>query len=234
MPTDRQRKIAQNSLLLKSFPQEICDMVLGMSSWRTYDRGETLFLHGETAQAIHIVMDGWVKLYRIAPNGGEAVVNVFAKGESFGEAVAFRGLAYPVSAEAVTACEVMRIPSTAVLEAMRKDPDIAVSVVASTFIHLHSLVSQLEQLKAQTGPQRVAEFLLELCEQESGSCEVTLPYDKFLIAGRLGMKPESLSRSFARLKFAGVRINRNHAEIKDIERLRAFSEEDPVDAWTKG
>ncbi len=50
MPTDRQRKIAQNSLLLKSFPQEIRDMVLGMSSWRTYDRGETLFLHGETAR----------------------------------------------------------------------------------------------------------------------------------------------------------------------------------------
>ena len=102
MPTDRQKKIAQNSLLLKSFPQQICDMVLSMSSWRTYDRGETLFLQGETAQAIHIVMDGWVKLYRIAPNGGEAVVNVFAKGESFGEAVTFRGLAYPVSAEAVT------------------------------------------------------------------------------------------------------------------------------------
>jgi len=234
MPTERQRKIAQNSLLLKSFPQETQDILLSMSSWRDYDRGETLFLQGETAQAIHIVMDGWVKLYRIAPNGGEAVVNVFAKGESFGEAVAFRGHAYPVSAEAVTACEVMRIPSVALLEAMRKDPDIAVSVVASTFIHLHSLVSQLEQLKAQTGPQRVAEFLLELCEQESGPCEVTLPYDKFLIAGRLGMKPESLSRSFARLKAAGVQINRNHAEIADIERLRDFSETDPVEAWHKG
>ncbi|WP_269586014.1 Crp/Fnr family transcriptional regulator [Roseibium sp. Sym1] len=234
MPTERQSKIAQNSLLLKSFPQETRDMVLSLSSWREYDRGETLFLQGETAQAIHIVMDGWVKLYRIAPNGGEAVVNVFAKGESFGEAVAFRGHAYPVSAEAVTACEVMRIPSVALLEAMRKDPDIAVSVVASTFVHLHSLVSQLEQLKAQTGPQRVAEFLLELCEQETGPCEVTLPYDKFLIAGRLGMKPESLSRSFARLKAAGVHINRNHAEIADIERLRDFSESDPVEAWHKG
>ncbi|PVB62365.1 Crp/Fnr family transcriptional regulator [Labrenzia sp. 011] len=234
MPTERQRKIARTSLLLKSFPEQIREMVLSMSSWSTYDRGKTLFLQGETAQAIHIVMDGWVKLYRISPNGGEAIVNVFTRGESFGEAVAFRGLAYPVSAEAVTSCEVMRIPSIALLEAMRKDPEIAVSMIASTFAHLHSLVSQLEQLKAQTGPQRVAEFLLELCDQEKGQCEVTLPYDKFLIAGRLGMKPESLSRSFARLKSAGVRVNRNHAEIDDIERLRTFSEEDPVEAWHKG
>ena len=233
MPNERRKKIAQNSLLLSSFPKESQDMVLSMSSWREYDRGETLFLQGETAQAIHIVTEGWVKLYRIAPNGGEAVVNVFAKGQSFGEAVAFRGHAYPVSAEAVTNCEVMRIPSVALIEVMRKDPEIAVSVMAATFQHLHSLVSQLEQLKAQTGPQRVAEFLLELCEQEEGSCVVTLPYDKFLIAGRLGMKPESLSRSFARLKSAGVHIKRNHAAIEDIERLRAFPETDPVEAWHK-
>ncbi|MET1415406.1 Crp/Fnr family transcriptional regulator [Roseibium sp. HPY-6] len=233
MPNERRKKIAQNSLLLKSFPPDIQDMVLSMSSWREYDRGETLFLQGETAHAIHIVTEGWVKLYRIAPNGGEAVVNVFAKGESFGEAVAFRGHAYPVSAEAVTACEVMRIPSSAILEAMRKDPDIAVSVLASTFAHLHSLVSQLEQLKAQTGPQRVAEFLLDLCEKDAGGCVVTLPYDKFLIAGRLGMKPESLSRSFSKLKGVGVQINRNHAAIDDIEHLREFSEVDPVESWHK-
>ncbi len=233
MPNERRRKIAQNSLLLKSFPQGIQDMILSMSSWREYDRGETLFLQGETAQAIHIVTEGWIKLYRIAPNGGEAVVSVFAKGESFGEAVAFRGQAYPVSAEAVTSCEVMRIPSAALREAMRRDPEIAVSLLASTFAHLHSLVSQLEQLKAQTGPQRVAEFLLELCEQETGSCVVTLPYDKFLIAGRLGMKPESLSRSFARLKSAGVHIKRNHAAIEDIEQLREYSESDPVESWHK-
>ena len=71
--------------------------------------------------------------------------------------------------------------------------------LASTFTHLHSLVSQLEQRKAQTGAQRVAEFILEFCEVEKGGCVVTLPYDKVLIAGRLGMKPESLSRAFAKL-----------------------------------
>lgn len=231
MPNERQRNIAQHSLLLKSFPEEIREMVLGMSSWREYDRGETLFLQGEVAQSIHIVIDGWVKLYRISPNGDEAIVHIFTKGESFGEAVALRGSAYPVTAEAVTACSVLRIPSAVLQEAIRKNPDTAVFMMASVFNHLHSLVSQLEQLKAHTGPQRVAEFLLQLCEQEEGECEVTLPYDKALIAGRLGMKPESLSRSFARLRTVGVRINRNHAEIADIGRLRAFTEETSRETW---
>jgi hypothetical protein len=62
---------------------------------------------------------------------------------------------------------------------------------------------------------------------------VTLPYDKVLIAGRLGMKPESLSRAFARLKTVGVKVKKNHAEIEDIEVLRHYAEADPADSWSK-
>ena len=69
---------------------------------------------------------------------------------------------------------------------MKEDPQIGISILASTFSHLHSLVEQLEQLKAQTGAQRVAEFLLKLCNSDTGACEVVLPYDKVLIAGSLG------------------------------------------------
>lgn len=233
MPDERSKQIARNSLLLQSFPAGFVDTLLDRSTWHSYDRGETLFLHGETARSIHIMIDGWVKLYRVASNGGETVVSVFTRGESFGEAVAFKNNQYPVSAEAVTACHVIQVPSSALLDMMRKDPDVSVSILASTFTHLHSLVSQLEQLKAQTGAQRVAEFLLEFCEEESGSSMVTLPYDKVLIAGRLGMKPESLSRAFAKLKPLGVRISRNHATIDDIERLRDYTEEDPATSWNK-
>jgi CRP-like cAMP-binding protein len=110
---------------------------------------------------------------------------------------------------------------------------VIVFIITTFFLHLHSLVSQLEQLKAQTGPPRVAEFLLELCDKDSGSATVTLPYDKVLIAGRLGMKPESLSRAFAKLKPAGVTITRNNAVIDDVDRLAAYAETDPADAWNR-
>lgn len=231
MMNEKRRRIAQNSLLLRSLPEKYIETLLSMSTSRDYDKGETLFFQGETASAIHIVVEGWVKLYRIAPNGGEAVVHVFTKGESFGEAVAIKEKEYPVSAEAVTACEVVRIPSSALLNVIRKEPEVAITILASTFNHLHSLVSQLEQLKAQTGPQRVAEFLLDLCGEDHGRHVVTLPYDKALIAGRLGMKPESLSRSFSRLRSVGVQIKRNSGTIDDVERLRVFAETDHVDAW---
>ncbi|WP_109313509.1 Crp/Fnr family transcriptional regulator [Ruegeria sp. AU67] len=226
MAHETQKAIARQSLLLKSLPEHHIDKLLSHAIWRRYDRGETIFLQEEEAKAVHVVLAGWVKLFRMAPTGAEAVVSVFTRGESFGEAVALRNVPYPVSAEAVSACEIMHIPSPLLLSLMREDPEIGVSILASTFTHLHSLVAQLEQLKAQTGAQRVAEFLLNLSDKVSGGCEVELPYDKMLIAGRLGMKPESLSRAFSRLKPVGVKINRNHAEIADIQCLRDYAERD--------
>ncbi len=233
MLDEGRKKIARNSLLLRSFPGEVVEPLLTRSVWHSYARGNTLFMHGEEAYSIHIMIDGWVKLYRVAPNGGETVVSVFTKGESFGEAVAFRSNRYPVSAEAVTACEVLQIPTSALRELMRKNEEISELILASAFTHLHSLVAQLEQLKAQTGAQRIARFLLEFCDGEAGEAKIQLPYDKVLIAGRLGMKPESLSRAFSKLKKFGVRVSGSHATIKDVDKLRDYSESDPADAWHK-
>jgi CRP-like cAMP-binding protein len=226
--------LARQSLLLSGAPPEVVATVLAEARVRHIDRGTTIFLQGELARAIYIVADGWVKLYRIAPSGAEAVVGVFTRGRSFGEAVAFRHDVYPVAAEAATDCTLIRIEADAILREIRSSPEVAISILSAIFAHLHALVGQIEALKAQTGAQRVAEFLLELAPCRTGACEVTLPYDKVLIAGRLGMKPESLSRAFARLKDQGVTVKANTAVIQDVAGLRDYAEEDPALAWSRG
>lgn len=233
MDRAEKEEIARGATLLATLPPAAADAVLAASRFARYDRGATLFLQGETATAIHIVIEGWVKLYRVAANGSEAVVNVFTKGGSFGEAVALRRQPYPVSAEAVTDLEVMQVPASVLTSLLRRDPEVAITVIASTFQHLHALVGQVEQMKAHTGAQRVAEFLLELCPRQEGSCVVVLPYDKVLIAGRLGMKPESLSRAFSKLRKMGVMVDRHHAAIDDVARLRDYTGEDPAAAWNR-
>ena len=227
------RTIAQTSLLLKNLPEKAANLLLDGAVVREYSRGETVFLQGEKASFVHVVLDGWVKLYRIAPNGNEAVVSVFSRSQSFGEAVAFRREDYPVSAEAVTDCRLAQLSAHEFVKLMKQEPELCLSLLASIFKHLHELVGQVEHLKAQTGAQRAAEFLLDLCSNDSGACVVTLPYDKVLIAGRLGMKPESLSRAFSKLRNAGVRIKKNHASIDDVERLRDYAEKDRAETWTK-
>src|SRR5689334_10528200 len=64
--------------------------------------GHTLFRQGEPAHAFFVILDGWIKLYRITPAGDEAVLNVLTRGESFAEAVTFTSGRYPATACAVT------------------------------------------------------------------------------------------------------------------------------------
>lgn len=233
MPTDDDIACASRSVLFSSLPKDIRANLIGQGVIKRHPRGASLFLQGEPARHVFVVLDGWVKLFRIAQSGSEAVVGVFTRGQSFAEAVAFRDDVYPVNAEAVTDCRLLQLRGGAVLELMETRPELARALISATFLHLQELVQQVEQLKAQTGAQRVAEFLLQLCHSDTGSCTVTLPYDKGLIAGRLGIKPESLSRAFTRLRVAGVRIDQNHAIIEDIERLRDFMEQDRADFWRK-
>ena len=233
MPSPADLAIARQSILFSSLPGELAETLMARAAVEGYARGDTICRQDDPADFVHVVLAGWVKLYRVSPGGAEAVVGVFTRGRSFGEAVALRGETYPVTAEAVTGCRLMQVRAALILGAMEAHPELCMAMLAATFRHLQGLVAQVEQLKAQTGAQRVAEFLLDLCPAAEGACTVRLPYDKVLIAGRLGMKPESLSRAFARLRDSGVRVTHNHAAIADVARLRQYAEEDRAAAWSK-
>ena len=203
------------------------ERLLDDAAVKPVNRGETLFLQGDPAGAFYVALEGWVKIYRMTPAGEEAIVGVFTRGQSFAEAAAFTKGAYPASGEAVTDGRILIVSARHLFERITESPEIGLSMLASTSAHLHMLVHQIEQLKAHTGAQRVAEFLLQLCShEEENSCMIALPYDKALIAGRLGMKPESLSRAFQRLKEFGVRIDQNRASVRDINRLRSFVDQE--------
>ena len=187
---------------------------------------EWIVRQGDPATAFFIVIDGWVKLYRNSASGDETVIDIMTKGESFAESVAFTGNRYFATAEAVTEARVGRIPADHIVRCIRQSPDIALAMIASVSQHMHHLVQQVEQLKAQSGVQRVAEFLASLSSAEQGHCAIVLPYDKVLIAGRLGLTPESLSRAFARLKAIGVVVDASHVVVRDVAKLRQLAADD--------
>ncbi len=180
----------------------------------------------DPATAFFIVIDGWLKLYRSAPSGEETVINMLRKGDSYAEAVALTGNRYLASAEAVTDARVARIPADHLVRCIRQNPEIALAKIASTSQRLDNLIQQIEQLKAHSGLQRVAEFIASMCGVQQGSCVIVLPYDKVIIASRLGLTPEYLSRAFARLRNLGVVVNASRVMVQDVARLRQLAGED--------
>jgi CRP-like cAMP-binding protein len=217
-------KIIRHAPLFSALSTEALSNLISDSTVQTHERGHALFTQGEHASAFFVVLSGWIKVFRLTSNGTEAVIGIFTQGQNFAEAAAFTGGVYPASGEAVTDARVLRIPARRLFERISASPEIGLAMLASTSQHLHLLVRQIETLKAHTGAQRIAEFLLELAPAGEDHCLVDLPYDKALIAARLGMKPESLSRAFNRLKEYGVEVIQRQADIQSLQRLRDFSE----------
>jgi CRP-like cAMP-binding protein len=127
-------------------------------------------------------------------------------------------------AETASKARIVRISANHVIACIREEPDIALAMIGSMSLHLHRLLAEVEQLKAKTGVQRVAEFLVSLAGIDRGECAISLPYDKLLIAGRLGLTPESLSRVFAKLKPLGVEVHASRVLVHDVARLRAYGQ----------
>lgn len=206
--------------VFRGLKPETIEHIVAPATAVTLKAHTTLFRQGDPATAFFIVIDGWIKLYRINISGEETVIHILTRGDSFAEAVAFTSARYPATAEAVTDVRVVRLPANHVVACIRESPDIALAMIASTSLHLHHLVRQVEQLKVQSGVQRVAEFLAALAPVGQGPCVIALPYDKVLIAARLGLKPASLSRTFAKLRSIGVTVNAAHVAVSDVAKLR--------------
>lgn len=212
----------RNSAILRDLPAPDLAALLDDRSVRAIERGHVLFQQGDPARAFFLVLDGQVKLSRINPGGDEAIVHVYGAGESFAEAAMFLGGRYPVAAEAVTSSRVMRIESEALRRKVAERPEIAFAMMASMSRHLKVLVDQIEKMKLLSADQRVAEFLLGLCGQQTGAVTLVLPHEKNLIASRLGMKPATFSRAIARIRELGVEVSGNQARIRDTALVLAF------------
>ncbi|MBP2300180.1 Crp/Fnr family transcriptional regulator [Azospirillum picis] len=196
----------------------------GAAIVRPVVRGSTLFLQDEMADRFFVLFDGWVKLFRLTRDGAEAVVHVIGPGESFAEAAMFADGRFPVCAEAVTDARIMTLTAEGFARCLREDERIAFGMLGSLSIRLRHLVTQIEQLQVQPAPQRVAAFLLRFCPPGDGPAQFQLPFDKALIARRLGMQPETLSRALAKLRPAGVDTQGLAVTVADRAALRAMAE----------
>lgn len=186
------------------------------------DDGHVLFVQDDEADRFYVLLDGWVKLYRLTEDGAQTLVSVVAPGETFAEAAVFASARFPVCAEAVGAATVLVVGQREVTTALAADPQIALAMLASLSGRLRHLVDRIENLQVRSAPQRLAHFILHCCPETSGFARVDLPFAKTLVAQRLGMRPETLSRSLTVLRRYGVQAAGGRIAIADIQRLRAF------------
>jgi len=221
------RRLGQVHLFSGLVPDDLRKL-LATSSIRRYPDHTTLFMEGDPADRFFVVMDGWVKLFRLSENGQEVVISVSSPGESFAEAAIFDNNTFPVSAVAITDVRLLVISAESLMRELSENMDFTFNMLASMSRQMRRNVTKLHQMCSMSSTERLADFLIDLSNSHNGTARITLPLDKSLIAARLGMQPETFSRALAKLKTVGVQSVGHDVEIKDLNALRAMVNNGPL------
>jgi CRP-like cAMP-binding protein len=215
--------VVRRSALFREVSTQALARLCGDRHAMRYAPRQAIFAQGDPADALFVVLEGWVKIYRLTPLGEETVVAMFTSAESFAEAAFFLGGAYPVNAEAASELRVLKIDNVRFQREMAADSGLAMALLSSLGRHAEQLFGEIASLKLFSAPRRLAEFLLRSAPIDARELQFLLPYEKTLLAGRLGMTPETLSRALAALKAFGVVASRELVVIPDVPALRAFA-----------
>jgi len=214
--------VAGKAAMVSQLERHELRAVLADAVVREVERGTVLFIQGDDCDRFYVVLDGWVRLFRQTADGSEITIALFTKGESLAEAAMLAGGRFPVSGVAADHARLLVVPRSSFLRQLEANPALCRSLLASLSVRLHGFVKQVEQLSYRSTVERLAAFLLRLTDVEAGPATVTLPTDKTLVAARLGMQPESLSRSFAKLRRHGVETKGGEVHLRDVAELKAL------------
>ncbi|MCB1911746.1 MAG: Crp/Fnr family transcriptional regulator [Rhodocyclaceae bacterium] len=196
---------------------------------KTVSKGELLFQRGDAPQGFFYVISGQIKLAFSSSAGNEKVVEILGPSQSFGEAVMFMDKPYPVFAEALSEANLLLVKRQAVFDLLESDPTFARSLLAGMSIRLHTLVRDVESYTLRSAVQRVIGYLLQ--EAGGAPCSaggqdvVHLPASKQVIASRLNLTPETLSRTFHLLSDEGlIKVDGKDIELLDLKRLADYED----------
>jgi CRP-like cAMP-binding protein len=192
---------------------------------RRLPKGEMLFQKGDPAHGFHIVVFGQIKLAFPSSSGNEKVVEIIGAKQSFGEAALFAQRPYPVFAQAIADTLLLHVGRDVIFELLATDVSFARNLLAGLALRMHALIHDVESYSLRSSAQRVIGYLLEICPDEpgAGSAEITLPTPKQVIASRLNLTPETLSRILHDLAEARlIRMQGKRIMIDDLRRLREY------------
>jgi CRP/FNR family transcriptional regulator len=197
-----------------------------ISVQRQCARGEIVFSEGDPGNGFYVVIDGQVKIYKLSPEGKEQILHIIGPGEPFGEVAVFAGRSFPANAEAIEACRLLFLPRASFVELIRRNPSLAMNMLAVLSRRLRQFTLQVENLSLKEVPGRLASYLLVLSAEQEDAGSVKLPISKGQLASLLGTIPETLSRIFARMSDQGlIEVRGKTIELLDRSGLKAVAEQ---------
>jgi len=194
--------------------EETCREVVRGAFLQRFPASVVLIREGDPADFMCVLIEGRVELFA-GGNGRTTTLDIAEPPTTLVLAAILTDRLYLQSARTLEDCRVLLVPAENVRAAMERDAGFASALAREVSLRYRRLVKEVKELKLRTGTERLANWILRNASDEGGAPTVMLDIEKRVLASRLGITPENLSRAFATLAQYGVRTNGPRIEVGD-------------------
>jgi len=191
---------------------------------RRHRHGAWLFREGDPARHCLLVVHGCVEVLRQGWDGQERVYQLCTRGELAAEMSVFMPHGrYSMCARARDDVRCAWLPRQCLREACLRHPALAMRMLDWMGMRIYQRTNELDWLAGSSAAQRLAAYLLSLCPDLAHPL-VHLPTSQRQLAGKLGVRPETLNRLFAEWQRHGKISGRQRDwQLCDLSALRGLA-----------
>lgn len=175
---------------------------------RRLNRNEVLFVAGDEAAGLFVIVTGALRAFREGVDGREQIIHVERAGATIAELPVFDDKPYPSTVAAEEDSTVLFLSKREVKSLCLTHPEIALSALKLLAGRLRKCAELVEALSLREVDQRLARWLLAEArtrgERIDGGLELDMALTNQQIAARIGSVREVVSRALARLQQNGL------------------------------
>ncbi|WP_442854098.1 Crp/Fnr family transcriptional regulator [Acidovorax sp. Leaf76] len=177
------------------------DRAFGVTpSLRCLASGQMLFREGAASAGVFRLRSGCVRLIRTTLTGGQATMHTVRQGEFFAEASLFSAI-YHCDAVALESSEVLVFRKQALVDQLRKSPELLWTFTAELARRVQGLRTRLEIKQTRSAEERILQFIGLHCDASGfWTQQGTLKH----LSEDIGLTHEALYRALARLQRQGA------------------------------
>jgi CRP-like cAMP-binding protein len=185
---------------------------------------EELFRAREVLQELAFLLVGHVGAVQTQSGVKQNLLDVLEPVRPLYLAATLLGLPAPAGARTFTSTRLVVFPVQEFRAIIRHDLALGRRLLDYSLRETQTLTGEIYTLKLRSAVQRLAEYLIgRVTEGELGPARFILPFEKRMLAARIGCSQENLSRAFATLRRVGVETQRGAVVIRDLPALRRFA-----------
>ena len=167
-----------------------------------YQPGDFIFEENTTPNYYYQITQGEIKLNNYDDEGKEFIQNILSTGDSLAESMLFLDRKYPVNAEALSTCTVLKLSKENFFRLIEEVPGMYRHVCSKISDNMYSKCILMRKISCRSASERLQEILQMLKDEQGHQTpfSFTVPFTRQQLASLTGLCVETTIRTIKKME----------------------------------